>query len=338
MRTALTLLIGSTLLLGSCSQPSETQQQTTADSTQTHIVQVATVVRDTVSLSEEFTATVTAKATNHISAQSGGRLSMLSVQVGDRVNRGQTIARLDAAQLNQAKIQLEDAKLNYSRTTELYQIGGISKAQWEQAQSSMNIAQQVYNNLLSNTVLVSPISGVVTAKNYDVGDMTSPSQPIVVIEQIKPVKVTINVSETHYAQLKRGMQAAVSVEALGSEPIEAYVSTVYPTIDVATHTVPVEIEIPNRDERLRPGMYSRVRLDLGRSEATLVPDQAVQRMTGSGERYVYLFSDGKAVYRPITLGKLYGSRYEVLSGLEPGDLVITSATAGLSNGSAVATH
>lgn len=332
--TTLTAGIG-LLSLSGCSRGASTTTAQT-DSVETRLVQVTPVVLDTVELSEEFTATILPEAKNNISAQSGGRLSMLSVKVGDRVHQGQIIARLDAAQLNQSKIQLDNAKLNFARTTELYEIGGISKAQWEQAESSMNIAQQVYNNLLANTHLSSPISGVVSVKNYDVGDMTSPTLPIVVIEQIQPVKVTLNVSEKLYTSIRKGMPASVFVEALGSEAIEAYVSIVHPTIDSRTHTVAIEVEMPNRDEALRPGMYSRVRLGLGKGEVLLVPDKAVQRMAGSGERYVFVLENGKAVYRPITLGKLHGDRYEILSGVQAGDPVISSSVSGLVNGSPVA--
>lgn len=318
----------------SCGSGQANEGSAQADSIAVRTVDVATIERDTIDLRGEYTATLTAKVTNNISAQSGGRLAQLLVQVGDRVGRGQVVARLDAAQLNQAKIQLDDATTNYRRVSELYEIGGISKAQWEQARSTMNIAQEAYNNLMSNTVLRSPIAGVVTAKNYDAGDMTSPSQPVVVVEQVVPVKAVINVSETYYKLLKKGMQASVAVDALGGS-FDAYVANVYPTIDATTHTIPVEVEIPNRDALLRPGMYSRVSLDLGRSVATLVPDKAVQRMVGSGQRYVYVYTDGKAVYRPIEIGELHDDRYAVLSGLEPGEVVIVSSAASLTNGAAV---
>lgn len=333
---ALALSLGLILSLNSCGSNNSSSDQTNgADSTQTLSVTIATAVRDTVNISEELTATITAKVTNNISAQAGGRLTRLHVKVGDRVRAGQTIANLDASQLSQAKIQMDDARTNLGRVTELYQIGGVSKAQWEQAQTGYNLAKIAYNNLLTNTHLTSPISGIVTKKNYDSGDMTSPQLPVVVVEQISPVKATISLSERYYSAIRKGTPAHVLVEALGEQPIEAYVSNVFPTVDPVTHTFNIEIEVPNRDEALRPGMFSRVRLDLGKSEAILVPDASVQRMVGSGQRYVYVVQDGKAIYRPIEIGKLYGDKYEVISGIEPGEVVITSSVNNLTNGVAI---
>lgn len=320
--------------LAACSG-SEAHESTTTDSVPARQVETITVVRDTITIGEEYTATLRASVTNNISAQAGGRLAQLNVKVGDRVSRGQVIARLDATQLNQAHIQLQDAKLNYERVSELYNIGGISKVQWEQARSAMNIAQNAYDNLLTNTTLVSPTAGVVTAKNYDVGDMTSPALPVVVVEQISPVKALINVSEGHYSRLKKGLPTTVLVDALGEEAFAAYISTVHPTVDARTHTITVEVEVPNKDERLRPGMYSRVQLNLGKREALLVPDAALQRMSGSGQRYVYVYNNGVAEYRALEVGKLHGDRYEVLSGLEAGERVITAGASTLTNGAKV---
>lgn len=337
LNRSLALWVGiSTLTLASCSGGNkQAAQATTEQETDVRSVQVAAAMTDTIELSETYTATIEPKAINNISAQTGGRLSYLSVKIGDRVSRGQVLARLDDSQLNQAQIQLSDAKTNFSRANELFQIGGISKAQWEQAQSAMRIAEQTYSNLQRNTVLTSPISGVVTAKNYDVGDITSPQMPIVVVEQIVPVKALINVSEAYYRTLEQGKKVTLSVSALDSEGIEGYVSNIYPTIDAKTHTVAVEIEVPNINQVIRPGMYARIGLDLGKREALLIPDAALLRLPGSGQRYVYVYKDGVAEYRPVEVGALYGSRYEIRSGLEVGDRVITSSPSSLTSGAKV---
>lgn len=324
------------LVLSSCSSGSKQESQTATEQEATaRLVQVATATTDTIDVREEYTATIEPKAINNISAQTGGRLTYLGVKIGDRVSRGQVLARLDDSQLNQAQIQLSDAKTNFSRANELFQIGGISKVQWEQAQSAMRIAEQAYSNLQRNTILTSPISGVITAKNYDVGDVTSPQQPVVVVEQIVPVKAIINVSEAYYRTLEKGMKASLTINALADKSIQGYVSNVYPTIDARTHTIAVEVEVPNVDQAIRPGMYARIGLELGSREALLIPDAALLRMSGSGQRYVYVYKDGVAEYRPVEIGLLYGSRYEILSGLEPGDQVITSSPSSLTSGSKV---
>ncbi|MBS5871463.1 MAG: efflux RND transporter periplasmic adaptor subunit, partial [Porphyromonas sp.] len=257
------------------------------------------------------------------------------VKVGDRVGAGQAVARMEATQAAQAQIQLADAKTNFARMDELYKVGGVSKAQWEQAKSAVDQAKLAYGNAAENTVLRSPISGFVTAKNYDNGDMTSPQLPVVVIQQIAPVKAVIGVSEQYYSYLKKGAAATLSVDALGEETFSGIVTNIFPTLDPVTHTVSTEIEVANKDLKLRPGMYARVHLDFGTKEALTVPDKAIVRQAGSGARYVYVFSGGKAIYRAVELGQQQGDLYEVVSGLNAGDQVITSAPSNLKNGLSV---
>lgn len=322
-------------LLASCSSSSSSEATEEQSADTVRLVEVAPAEMRALSLSEEFTAQLEAKVVNNITAQAGGRLKQLLVKVGDRVGAGQAVARMEATQAAQAQIQLADAKTNFARMDELYKVGGVSKAQWEQAKSAVDQAKLAYGNAAENTVLRSPISGFVTAKNYDNGDMTSPQLPVVVIQQIAPVKAVIGVSEQYYSYLKKGAAATLSVDALGEETFSGIVTNIFPTLDPVTHTVSTEIEVANKDLKLRPGMYARVHLDFGTKEALTVPDKAIVRQAGSGARYVYVFSGGKAVYRAVELGQQQGDLYEVVSGLNAGDQVITSAPSNLKNGLSV---
>lgn len=322
-------------LLASCSSSSSSKATEEQSADTVRLVEVAPAEMRALNLSEEFTAQLEAKVVNNITAQAGGRLKQLLVKVGDRVGAGQAVARMEATQASQAQIQLADAKTNFARMDELYKVGGVSKAQWEQAKSAVDQAKLAYGNAAENTVLRSPISGFVTAKNYDNGDMTSPQLPVVVIQQIAPVKAVIGVSEQYYSYLKKGAAATLSVDALGEETFSGIVTNIFPTLDPVTHTVSTEIEIANKDLKLRPGMYARVHLDFGTKEALTVPDKAIVRQAGSGARYVYVFSGGKAVYRAVELGQQQGDLYEVVSGLNAGDQVIISAPSNLKNGLSV---
>ena len=328
----LSLALLSAGLLASCSSSSSSKATEEQSADTVRLVEVAPAEMRALSLSEEFTAQLEAKVVNNITAQAGGRLKQLLVKVGDRVGAGQAVARMEATQAAQAQIQLADAKTNFARMDELYKVGGVSKAQWEQAKSAVDQAKLAYGNAAENTVLRSPISGFVTAKNYDNGDMTSPQLPVVVIQQIAPVKAVIGVSEQYYSYLKKGAAATLSVDALGEETFSGIVTNIFPTLDPVTHTVSTEIEVANKDLKLRPGMYARVHLDFGTKEALTVPDKAIVRQAGSGARYVYVFSGGKAVYRAVELGQQQGDLYEVVSGLNAGDQVITSAPSNLKNG------
>ncbi|MBF1377848.1 efflux RND transporter periplasmic adaptor subunit [uncultured Porphyromonas sp.] len=331
----LSLALLSAGLLASCSSSSSSKATEEQSADTVRLVEVAPAEMRALSLSEEFTAQLEAKVVNNITAQAGGRLKQLLVKVGDRVGAGQAVARMEATQAAQAQIQLADAKTNFARMDELYKVGGVSKAQWEQAKSAVDQAKLAYGNAAENTVLRSPISGFVTAKNYDNGDMTSPQLPVVVIQQIAPVKAVIGVSEQYYSYLKKGAAATLSVDALGEETFSGIVTNIFPTLDPVTHTVSTEIEVANKDLKLRPGMYARVHLDFGTKEALTVPDKAIVRQAGSGARYVYVFSGGKAVYRAVELGQQQGDLYEVVSGLNAGDQVITSAPSNLKNGLSV---
>ncbi len=331
----LSLALLSAGLLASCSSSSSSKATEEQSADTVRLVEVAPAEMRALSLSEEFTAQLEAKVVNNITAQAGGRLKQLLVKVGDRVGAGQAVARMEATQAAQAQIQLADAKTNFARMDELYKVGGVSKAQWEQAKSAVDQAKLAYGNAAENTVLRSPISGFVTAKNYDNGDMTSPQLPVVVIQQIAPVKAVIGVSEQYYSYLKKGAAATLSVDALGEETFSGIVTNIFPTLDPVTHTVSTEIEVANKDLKLRPGMYARVHLDFGTKEALTVPDKAIVRQAGSGARYVYVFSGGKAVYRAVELGQQQGDLYEVVSGLNAGDQVIISAPSNLKNGLSV---
>ena len=331
----LSLAVLSAGLLASCSSSSSSKATEEQSADTVRLVEVAPAEMRALNLSEEFTAQLEAKVVNNITAQAGGRLKQLLVKVGDRVGAGQAVARMEATQAAQAQIQLADAKTNFARMDELYKVGGVSKAQWEQAKSAVDQAKLAYGNAAENTVLRSPISGFVTAKNYDNGDMTSPQLPVVVIQQIAPVKAVIGVSEQYYSLLKKGAAATLSVDALGEETFSGVVTNIFPTLDPVTHTVSTEIEVANKDLKLRPGMYARVHLDFGTKEALTVPDKAIVRQAGSGARYVYVFSGGKAVYRAVELGQQQGDLYEVVSGLNAGDQVITSAPSNLKNGLSV---
>ena len=331
----LSLALLSAGLLVSCSSSSSSQATEEQSADTVRLVEVAPAEMRALSLSDEFTAQLEAKVVNNITAQAGGRLKQLLVKVGDRVGAGQAVARMEATQAAQAQIQLADAKTNFARMDELYKVGGVSKAQWEQAKSAVDQAKLAYGNAAENTVLRSPISGFVTAKNYDNGDMTSPQLPVVVIQQIAPVKAVIGVSEQYYSYLKKGAAATLSVDALGEETFSGVVTNIFPTLDPVTHTVSTEIEVANKDLKLRPGMYARVHLDFGTKEALTVPDKAIVRQAGSGARYVYVFSGGKAVYRAVELGQQQGDLYEVVSGLNAGDQVIISAPSNLKNGLSV---
>ena len=167
-------------------------------------VKIASVTAQPVEQTQDYTATVEAEAKNNIQPSSAVRIDDIYVEVGDRVRKGQKLVQMDTANLRQMKLQLENKQTEFNRTDELYKIGGASKSEWDAQKMALDVQQTAYNNLLENTTLVSPIDGIITARNYDNGDMYTGSAPVLVVEQISPVKLMINVSEGYFTQVKKG--------------------------------------------------------------------------------------------------------------------------------------
>lgn len=273
---------------------------------------------------------------NNIAPQQSRRISKILVDVGDHVKAGQLLVELDRSSLVQAKAQLDNALIEYERTNELYEFGGASKSEWDARRLQYDVYKSTYDNLLENTTLVSPVSGVVSARNYDNGDMTG-SNPVLVVEQIRPVKIMINVSESLFSKVKRGMKVYVVFDAYGDEQFTGTVSRVYPVVDNATRTFQVEVSLPNSDERIRPGMFARVTLPYGVANHVVIPDRAIQKLMGSGDRYVYIYNptDGTVRYSKVELGRRMDTEYETLSGVENGDQVVVAGQNALVNGAKV---
>ena len=288
-----------------------------------------------VDMQSVFMGTVEGYAVNNITPQQPRRITRVLVDVGDRVAAGQKVAELDNSSLAQAKAQYENAKASFERSDELYKFGGESKASWEAVKTQYEVAKLTYENLLENTTLVSPISGVITARNYDNGDMVA-GQPIFVVQQISPAKVIISVSENLYSYLKKGMPVNIELDAFPGQTFEGKIHRITPSIDAATHTFPVEVVIPNGKEQIKPGMYARVTMKYGTRQNIVVPDRAVVKMLGSGDRFIYVCkADGRVSYQKVELGRRMQDKYEVLSGIADGDEVVVTGQAALKDGLAV---
>jgi RND family efflux transporter MFP subunit len=282
-----------------------------------------------------FTGNVEGFAVNNITPQQPRRIARLLVDVGDHVRAGQKLAEMENSALAQAKAQYDNAKASFERSDELYKFGGESKASWEAVKTQYEVAKLTYENLLENTTLVSPISGVITARNYDNGDMVA-GQPIFVVQQISPAKVIISVSENLYSYLKKGMPVSIELDAFPGQTFDGKIHRITPSIDAATHTFPVEVVIPNGKEQIKPGMYARVTMKYGTRQNIVVPDRAVVKMLGSGDRFIYVYkADGTVSYQKVELGRRMQDKYEVLSGIADGDEVVVTGQAALKDGLAV---
>lgn len=288
-----------------------------------------------VEMTSNFTGNVEGYAVNNITPQQPMRIKRLLVDVGDRVFAGRKVAEMDNSAVAQAKAQYENNKAAFERSDELYKFGGESKANWEAVKTAYEVSKLAYENLVENTTLVSPISGVVTARNYDNGDMVA-GQPIFVVQKINPVKIMINVSESLFTYVKKGMAVNVELDALPERTFKGTVSRINPSIDAATRTFEVEVTVQNAKEELKPGMYARVEMNYGKRKNVVVPDRAVVKMLGSGDRFIYVVKeDGTVAYTKVELGRRMEEKYEILSGINDGDEVVVTGQIALKDGIAV---
>lgn len=317
-------------MLGACSGGSDKAAAEKVD--EKPRVKLAEVSSRPVEQIQEYTATVEAEVKNNIAPSSPVRIDRIFVEVGDRVSKGQKLVSMDAANLKQIKYQLDNQQIEFKRIDELYKVGGASKSEWDTAKMNLDIRETSYKNLLENTSLLSPINGVVTARNYDNGDMYSGGEPVLVVEQITPVKLYINVSEGYFTKVKKGAPVSVKVDVYGDGEFEGKISLVYPTIDPATRTFPVEIQLVNRDQRVRPGMFARATLNFGTQDHVVVPDLAIVKRAGSGDRYVYVYKDGKVSYNKVELGRRMDTEYELISGVDNNSQVVIAGQSKLADG------
>ena len=280
-----------------------------------------------------YTSTVQAYVKNNIAPQMTGRITKINAEIGDFVKKGQILAEIDKAQLLQAQLQLQNKEVELQRLKSLYEAGGLSKSDLDAIELAYNVAKTQVDNLMENTILRSPIDGVVTARNYDAGDLYGMSAPIYTVEQIVPVKLLVGISESDYTKVKKGDAIEITADAIPGKTFYGKVGKIYPTIDPATRTFTVEVVVDNKYKTLRPGMFARVVVNFGSNNNVVVPDVAVVKQQGSGERFVYVLNeDGTVTYQKVVLGRRMGAEYEVLEGLQDGAKIVTGGQIRLKDG------
>ena len=321
--------MAATVLLCACAK---TEEATTTETiVENPKVKIASVTTEAVPQLEEYSTTVEAKVKNSIIPNSPLRIEKIFVEVGDNVKKGDKLVQLDAKDLDKLQLQYQYQLVDFKRVEELYKVGGISKAEYENARTQLEVSKKTLDSRTENTVLVSPIDGVISARNYDDGDMYG-GQVILVVEQISPVKMKINVSESYFAKTNKNLDVTLTFDAYGNEEFKGNIDIIYPTINSASHTFPVEISMANENQKIRPGMYGKVVVNFGTKNHVVVPDQAVIKQAGSGDYYVYTYKNGKVYSNKVELGRRLGDRYEVISGIAPGSQVVVAGKESLANG------
>ena len=329
-------------------------------------VELASATRAKVDQELTVVGNLIGDATVSVVPKANGRLEQISVRLGDRVTRGQNIAKIEdediveqvkqaeaafevaKATIRQREADLELAKTNAERSRNLFQrqllpqqtlddseakfqsaVAALDLARAQNTQSQARLDELKIN--LANTVIQSPVNGFVARRAVDPGAFVSPNAPIVDVVDITKVRLIVNVVEKDLKQLGTGNDANVSVDAFPGERFRGRIARVSPVLDPSTRTAPIEIEIPNADYRLKPGMYARVGIVTDtHPNALVVPTNAVIDVNGT--RGVYLSVNNVANFHPVKIGIEGNDHTEILDGIADGDRVVTTGAAALRNG------
>ena len=325
------------LALSACSSKTgkNNDLQQTAEA-KTPVVSVITASKQTVPQTGSYSASIQAYAVNNIASQTGGRIQKLNREIGDFVSAGDVLAELDRIQLDQAELTYRNNERELQRLSGLLKEGGVSQSDFDSFELSYKVSKSNYENLLENTILRSPINGVISARNYDRGAMYSMSSPIYTVQQIVPVKLLVPVSESDYTRIKKGDSVDITVDALPGKTFKGSVLRLYPTIDAASHTFSAELVVRNENRELRPGMYARATVLFEEVDRIVVPDGAVVKQQGSGQKLVYVLdADNCAHARVVETGRHIGNEYEIISGIEEGETIVVKGNSNLKSGEKV---
>lgn len=316
----------------SCSPRTETKATDTqaAAPIKTEKVKVMALQPQVIGKNIEYTSTLKAYEEVHLVPSTPGRIDKIFVEVGSRVRKGDLLVQMDQTQLRQAEIQLRNLETDYKRLDTLQKVGSITRQQFDQVSTQYEIARSNVDFLKENTRLVSPFSGVISGKYFEDGEMYSGAPntaagkaAILSVVQISPLKAIINIAETYYPLVHEGMEPTIACDIYPAETYTGRIIRKYPTVDVATHSFQVEVEVGNPGEKLRPGMFARVSMELGEVNALVVPALAVLKMQGSNERYVFVEEQGKAKRISVDIGQRYDDQVEIISSvLKEGDRLI----------------
>ena len=294
-------------------------------------VKVAVATTSEIEVLETYTAELKAYKEINVTPMAQAHIKDILVDVGDKVKEDQLIATLDDSNLKQLEIQLATTQDAYDRLKPVYEAGGVAEQQFVQTENSLNTLKEQVDYLRKNTVIKSPISGVVTARNFEKGDLFA-SMPLFHIMQVDKLKVKVYVSERYFPSVKLGQVVKVSTDIYPGEIFEGKVSRINPAIVASTRTFEVEVTIPNGDGRLAPGMSANATFVVATRNSVVVPAVAVQKQVGSAERFVYVIKDGKADYRFVKDGLRKDENIEILDGVKEGESVAITGLARLLDG------
>jgi membrane fusion protein, multidrug efflux system len=307
------------------------------------LVRVDPLHKQLINRDMEFSSSLVANEEMNVAPSTAGKIEKIFVSVGSRVGKGQLLVQMDPTQLNTTRIQFNNLKNDMQRMEALRQAGTVTQQAYDQTKVQYDLNKENLVFLEKNVNLRAPFGGIISVKNFENGELytgspsaTTGKAAIVTLVQINPLKANFFVPESFLPQLKLGSKVRVKCDIYPDREFSAQIARIYPTVDAATRSVQVELKVNNAGEKLRPGMFCRTTIDFGRAEALVVPCQAVIKMQGADERYVFLEENGKAKRVTVSLGKRFDDKTEIISNqLKEGDNLIVTGQNRLIDGVAV---
>jgi len=270
-----------------------------------------------------------------------GRVTQISFKEGEAVAKGSMLLRLDGsvqqADLERAKANYVLSKSKFDRAVELRKQGFISSQATDEAENMLHVAKadvELMQARFDKTAIVAPFAGTIGLRQISVGDYVKEGQDMVNLESLDPLKVDFRVPEISLSQVKDGQTLQISLDALPDKVYDGRVYAINPLIDANGRSIVIRAQVPNKDGKLRPGMFARVRLFTSGSKDTLVvPEESLFPL--GDDKYVYKIVDSKAMRQKVEIGQRRDGRVEIVNGLAPEDTVVTAGVIKLRDGAPV---
>lgn len=348
-KTISVILLGG-LILSACSSKNKKESSSTKNTVATvekaaSPVKILTITKTKIARTIDYTATILPFEEVNMAPSTPGRIDKIYVEVGDRISKGDNLFLMDRTQLYQQKVQLASLAKDMARLDTLLRTGSVKQQQYDQLKTQYDVTKTNVDFMEANTLLKAPFVGVVTGKYFEDGEMysgtpttTTGRSAVVTVMQVNPLKINVGISEQYYPLLKRGMKAEIIADVYKREKFSGTVSRVFPTVNAATRSFNTEVELPNRNDMLKPGMFVRVSMDLGEVETFVVPSNTVMQQEGTNQRFVFLDKDNVADRIEVTLGQRFDDKIEIVSSeIKEGDKLVCEGQAKLINGDKIVT-
>lgn len=340
-RTIPAILITGLILAGCSSGTTNTPASVQAATSEKAAipVKVITLAKTKISRTIDYTATILPYEEVNVVPSTPGRIEKIYVETGDRVGRGDKLFLMDRTQLYQAKVQLASLEKDLARLDTLLRTGSVKQQAYDQMKTQYDVMKTNVDFMEKNTLMLAPFTGIITGKYFEDGEMYTGSpttqtgrSAIVTVMQVNPLKVNVSISEQYYPMIRNGMKAEITADVYTDETFTGTVFRKAPTIDAVTRSFITEVELPNRNDLLKPGMFVRVSMDLGEVETFVVPAGTVQMQEGTNIRYVFIEDQGIARRIEVIIGKRFDDQLEIISdNLKEGDKLVTEGQARLLN-------